>query len=561
MREKVIHLSLIACFAALFYVNSFNNFFVWNDWPLIIENFLIKDWRNLPEIFSSAFWKPLVGEPSQIYRPLVSLSFMADFSLWGLEPWGYHLTNISLHVANSILAYFLMRVYVSPITALMGAVLFAAHPIHTEAVTYISGRGELLMSLFLLSGTLAFLQSKKRRSRLLYLVSLPFFFLAVLAKETAVIFPLLLFAADITAFPSSWRSQRSRTFARLAGPLVVLGIYYLLRKFLVAMTLPAYSFAAPDFFAHLFLTLKAIPLYLALLLFPLNLHFIHPLNLPSFLDVQLILSVLLLLGAGWGLRYAARSGNQAVGFALLWSLIGLLPLVHFTRFNFPLLESWFYLPSLGFFLLVAWALSWLQFWSASRIHLWLTLLIAVLLGGLTFSRNSDWKDDLQISLHTNAASPDDPVSLRLLGHAYFRRGKTPEAEKAFQKAISLSPGDPRLHESLGRLYGFLGKGEEALAGYQRMLALRPQDPYSYWRMARFYLEKRDFAGAEKYFAEAARRFPYSSELRNDLAQVYYIQGKFDEARSELEAALRISPYSPILRANFQRLLDRGRSGK
>src|SRR3990172_4772892 len=113
MREKLIHILLIACFAALFYINSFGNFFVWNDWTLIIENVLVRDWTNLPEIFTSAFWKPLIGEPSQIYRPLVSVSFMTDFALWRLQPWGYHLTNVSFHVANSILAYFLMRVYAS----------------------------------------------------------------------------------------------------------------------------------------------------------------------------------------------------------------------------------------------------------------------------------------------------------------------------------------------------------------------------------------------------------------------------------------------------------------
>ena len=89
MRGKWVHILVVCCFAALFYLNSFNNFFVWNDWPLIIENFLVHDWSNLPEIFTSAFWKPLIGEPSQIYRPVVLLSFMADYALWHLNPWGY----------------------------------------------------------------------------------------------------------------------------------------------------------------------------------------------------------------------------------------------------------------------------------------------------------------------------------------------------------------------------------------------------------------------------------------------------------------------------------------
>ena len=559
-RESIGHLLLIACFIALFYSNSFGNFFVWNDWTLIIENFFVRDWSNLPEIFTSVFWKPLVGEPSQIYQPLLSLSFMADFSLWGLKPWGYHLTNTILHGANSILSYFLARIYVTPVTALMAALLFAVHPIHTEAVTYISGRGELIMAFFLLSGVLVFLKSEKYTSWPLYLVSLPFFFLALLTKETAVIFPLLLLAADVTAFPSAWQSDPSRRLARQIGPLLVLGAFYSLRYVFVGIT-SMYPLPVTDFVRPLLLVLKAVPLYLGLLLFPSNIHFLHPLHASSPLDLQIFLAILLLAGAGWLLRCAVKSGNQAVRFALLWFLIGLAPLVYFIGFSVPLLEGWTYLPSVGFVLIAALGLERINRWAPSGAPLWLTLWIAVMLGGVTFYRNWDWKDDMQISLHTIAASPDDPVTLRLLGNAYFRRGKTPEAEKTFQKGISLSPGEPRLHESLGRLYSFLGKGGEALASYQRMRELRPQDPYSYWRIARFYLDKRDFAEAEKYFAEAARRFPYSSELRNDLAQVYYIQGKFDEARSQLEAALRISPRSSVLRENLERALRGSQSGQ
>jgi len=232
MREKLIHILVVAAFGALFYVNSFGNFFVWNDWTLIIENYLVKDWSNLPEIFTSVFWKPLVGEPFRIYRPLVSLSFMADFSLWVLNPWGYHLTNVTLHVANSILTYFLMRVYVFPATALMASVLFAVHPIHTESVTYISGRGDLLMAFFLLSGVIVFLKSERYRSWPLYIASLPLFFLALLAKETAVIVPLLLIAADVSAYLSFRRTDLVRLCSRQIGPFMVVGAYCLLREIL-----------------------------------------------------------------------------------------------------------------------------------------------------------------------------------------------------------------------------------------------------------------------------------------------------------------------------------------
>lgn len=557
MRERLVHLLVIVTFGTIFYINSFGNFFVWNDWTLIIENFLIKDWWNLPEIFTSAFWKPLLGEPAQVYRPVFFLSFITDFSLWRLNPWGYHLTNTLLHVLNSVLVYFLMRRYVTPSTALIGSVLFAAHPIHTEAVTYISGRTDLLVSFFLLSGVLLFLQGEKRGSKLLYLSSLPLFFLSLLSKETAVIFPLLLVVAHLTAYPSSLRRNRLRWIALHIGSLATLGLYLILRQYFVGITLSTYALASPDFVPYLLLVLKAIPLYLGLLLFPFNLHFIHRVDLyTSLLDIQLVLAILLLMGTGWGLRRALRSDNQAVVFAVLWFFIGLLPLVYLTGLGLPLLEGWIYLPSLGFFLLVALALSKLQFWTRSRIHIWLTLLIAVLLGSLTFKRNWDWKDEMRISLHTIEASADDPLALRLRGDAYVRRGKTPEAEKLFQKGLLYAPDDPRLNESLGWLFGFMGRDSDALTHYHRIIDLTPKEPYPYWLIGRYYRRKGELAEAEKYLAEAVRLFPYSSELRNNLATVYFFQEKFDAAEAALRAAMKILPYSPILQDNLEKVLTK-----
>ncbi|OGQ69052.1 MAG: hypothetical protein A2W73_01215 [Deltaproteobacteria bacterium RIFCSPLOWO2_12_55_13] len=555
MKEKLIHILVVACFAALFYVNSFGNFFVWNDWTLIIENFLIRDWTNLPEIFTSAFWKPLIGEPSQVYRPLVSVSFMADFALWRLQPWGYHLTNVSFHVANSILAYFLMRVYTSPTIALMGSVLFAVHPIHTEAVTYISGRGELLMSFFLLGGTLLFLRDGKRKSWPLYLASLPAFFLALFSKETAAIFPLLLLSADVAAFPSSWRNNPWRQSARQLGPLFVLGLFYLGQMLLVGITATGHPFSAPSFSDHFVLTLKAISLCLGLLLFPLNLHFLHPFGASSPLDFLVALSLALLVAAGWGLRYAARTDCPAATFGISWFVIGLLPLVYYIGLRIPLLEGWIYLPSLGFVLLVALGLDSLKRWTPSCAPLWLTLWIAVMLGGVTFYRNRDWKDDMEISLHAIAASPNNPLALRLAGNAYMRHGNIPEAERMFQKGLGLAPADPGLHRSLAAAYRFMGKEADAVTHYQEALKSTLEEPYAYWLLGHYYLRRGKLVEAEKYFSEAVRKFPYSSELHSDLARAHHLQGNLAAAETELRAALRISPYSTVLKANLETILS------
>lgn len=556
-REKLLHLLLIACFAALFYSNSFGNFFVWNDWTLIIENFLIKDWRNLPEIFASAFWKPLLGESPQIYRPLVLASFMADFALWGLKPWGYHLTNICLHVLNSFLAYFLIRAYVSSAIALMGSLLFAVHPVQTEAVTYIYGRGELLQSVFLLSGALLFLASGKRSSRALYLASLPVFFLALLSKEAAVIFPLWLLVADLTAVESPRSGGLSRLWSRQIGPLLTVALYIVLRCYYEGINLFTHDWPVAGVWQAFHGTVRAVFLYVGFLLFPWNLHFLHPNPAPLVHDATFLLSLFLLACAGWLASFGWKRESRAMTFGILWLFIGFLPLLYSGALALPVLEGRVYLPSIGFFLLAALCLSRLENVSSSRLHIWLFLLISVALGGLTFYRNLDWKDDMKIAAHTLDASPGDPTAMRLFGDAVFRRGRIQEGEEIFKKALGLESPSARLHESLGRLYSFVGKDREALEQYQRMRELTSKEPYAYWRLGRFHWRRKNFAEAEGYLEKATHLFPYSSELHNDLAGVYFLQGKLDRARAELEAGLKILPHSTVLRSNLEQVLKKG----
>ncbi|MGH9339126.1 MAG: tetratricopeptide repeat protein [Acidobacteriota bacterium] len=540
---RQINILAIAIFAAIFYLNSFQNFFVWNDWTFIIENFLIKDWRNLPEIFTSAFWKPLLGEPTLVYRPLTALSFMTDFSLWGLEPWGYHLTNTALHILNSVIGYFLVRNYTSATTAFMGSILFAVHPIHTEAVTYIWGRADLLMSFFLLAGTLLYLKSVKRRSRLLYAASLPLFLFALLSREIAFMFPLLLLTAD---YSLPWSRFR---WIRHLGPLLVLVAYLIGRVFFVG----GFSFdpgpAAGSFVASLLVVLKAIPIYVGLLLFPFNIQFIHPLA-PFPIGGLVILSVLLLVGVGAGLGLAFRSGNQAAAFALMWFLAGLIPLIHLAINGLPLLEAWLYLPSLGFLLLPALGLAALR----ERISpVLLTILIAVLLGAVTVNRNQDWEGEMSLALDTAQASPDDPTAMGLLADAYFRWGRPDRAEELLRKALETAPENLRLHRSMGVLSQFLGSDSEALAHYQRAIELNPDHPGPYGRLAAYYRNRGHLGQARKYLAKAAQTFPYSSEIYNELAYMHYMDGQLEAAKIALEAAQKISPWSPAVQNNLEKV--------
>jgi hypothetical protein len=149
---------LVIAFAiVLVYANTLVNQFVWDDNVTIVRNNFIKSWSNVPRIFSKSYLSPFVrtgssyspdirvssGETS--YRPIATLSYMLDYSIWKLNPFGYHLTNLALHLINAILIYLLINALTrNKNTALLASLLFALHPVNSEAINNISNRKDLL---------------------------------------------------------------------------------------------------------------------------------------------------------------------------------------------------------------------------------------------------------------------------------------------------------------------------------------------------------------------------------------------------------------------------------
>ena len=187
------------------YANTFGNSFVWDDELLVIRNGYIKDWSHFPEIFKINLFHS-ISRKGNYYRPLQSLSLLFDYSLWGLRPFGYHLTNVLLHIANAVIIYFLIgMISRSRRISLLTALLFLVHPIHTQAVTYISGRADPLAAFFFLLAFYLYVKSVALNKLAPYLGSLLFFLLALLSKEAALIFPLtlLLYEFSFAALSSS----------------------------------------------------------------------------------------------------------------------------------------------------------------------------------------------------------------------------------------------------------------------------------------------------------------------------------------------------------------------
>src|SRR3990172_10667433 len=160
---KNLHLSIlvlvIVCLSQFVYLNSLSNQFVYDDKFTIVTNYFIKTWNNLPSLFNKDYFK-FSGELS--YRPVVPLSYFIDYTLWKLNPFGFHLTNTLLHTLNSVLLFLLLkRIFNCQTTSFLATLIFSCHPVLTEAVNAISYREDLLATTFFIGAFLLYMKTSK----------------------------------------------------------------------------------------------------------------------------------------------------------------------------------------------------------------------------------------------------------------------------------------------------------------------------------------------------------------------------------------------------------------
>ena len=320
-RGRFLIVAFVLMVTAGVYLNSLGHDFVWDDHRHISNN---------PQINNSAIWIESFTDFTRAgnfeqqvltYRPGMLLSFALDFMIWGLNPLGFHLTNILLHTATTFLVIQLLLIITGSFRiSLLAGAIFGVHPIHIEAVSWISGRTDILSCLFAVSSILFSLKSLSLSGRWKWLNRVGAwgcFVLALLVKETVIILPMLTLIALWTV----WKTRRRTIVFFHFFPMVGIGIVFL-------------AFRSPSLVQHYSYTLQEIvPLvtfiygeYIRLLIFPFPLKALYSLPTPSFAEPLVMRSiVMLLIGSGLGIYSFKR--NPVLWMGLSWIFISLLPTI------------------------------------------------------------------------------------------------------------------------------------------------------------------------------------------------------------------------------------------
>jgi tetratricopeptide (TPR) repeat protein len=572
-RQDCLALAALAALGLLVYANALPNSFVWDDQLLVIDNPDIRSLRNIPSLFVSG---PFAGIGGNFYRPMQFVSYAIDYALWGLNPFGYHLTNMLIHSANAALVFFiLLAVTGRRRAAFVAAALFVVHPINTEAVAYISGRADLLAAFFMYSSLIIVLNTESRIQARQFnqhcsrhlsvgylfgisaLASVLLFALALFTKEAAIVLPVLaLLCVSVSrqrdeacrdGIHPNYGSSRHVSDGHVGGliPLFAAAAAYLL----IRLALRVAGLERPPsnpfpFFWRFLTSFKVILFYFWLLAFPHSLTMERVVTLErSVLSPSVLLPMAALAGIGLAASRARRS-VPGVFFGIAWFFVTLLPYLNWFPLNAEMADHWLYIASVGFFLLAALTLEKLP---GRACHVAIIAIIACL-SCLTIRRNLDWRNEETIFMQTVRSSPGSPRAHYNAGNVYLKKGQPDEAAREYRESLRIKPGDSKVHKNLGNALLQLGRTGEAIAEFESAVSIEPYSADTHMKLGAAYGMAGMNERAMQVLAKAIELDPASAQAHNNLASVYTNMQRFREAQIEYEQALAIDP--AMIEANF-----------
>jgi tetratricopeptide (TPR) repeat protein len=514
--------------------------FVWDDHFLIGGNPLVRQWSALPRIFASHFWAGL-AEWKMYYRPLINATYLADYQVWGDNPFGYHLTNLIVHVGASLAVLWVSTMLLGDwLAALMAALLFTLHPVHSQSVSFVAGRTDLLSALFFLLAIGLYHRWRESARRVFYLGAAGAFLLALLSKEVAATLPAVLVAYE-WAFA---RRPGVRHFLGRAasgvGPLLVPLAAVLVARHVVLGGLLAPRAPGPlELGPRILTTLELTSWYAWTTIVP------YPASpsqsataIGTILDLRFLAAlaglvplVAATLAAAWRWR--------VVFFFATWFWLTLSPSVglNLVPGTLPVASDRFlYLPSVGVCVLVALGFRRLLGEVRDVRSQDLPRLPTLAFGGvvvafslLTMWRNEDWKDDLRLFYRMADTDPQSLVAAVNLGIMHLRRLEAPESAKYLERAIALAPNNSRALVSYGVLRAETGHVDEGLGYALRGLSAEPAEGSLHALVGRIYLIKGDFEAASLEYREATRLLPQLAPHYFALAFCLLRAGQREEA--------------------------------
>ncbi len=573
MQVKKIHkiflaISLIIVATSVVYMPALQNGFAWDDENYIATNRMVQKLSplNIKKMFTTFFF----GN----YHPLTLLSFALEYRFFGLNPPAYHATNIIIHLMNCVLVFLL--IYMLSKNAAIScivALLFGIHPLHVESVAWISGRKDVLYTLFFFASLIAYTNFLKEQKRVYYYLSLLLFLFSLLSKSMAVSLPLVLLLIDyLSGKKISWGMLKDK------APFFALSLLFGIFALLSQQDAIRHDYAGDSMLKNFIVASHGLLFYLQKMFLPVDLSCLYMYSRKHFaiMETNFYLSPFIVAALCACVVYSARHTRKVV-FGSLFYLFTLLPVLQLIPVGHAFAaDRYTYVPLIGIFYIVAAGLLHL-FERKHRSMKLLNVLLAAALaaalfasGLISWNRIHVWKDGLSLWDNVIKSYPFSSIAYNNRGAAYFVNKQYDQAIKDFTSAITVSPNYDQANANLCRAYITTGDNKKALpfclkaiqinprmddvyillgnmfhandkdkaiSLYRKSIEARPRNDRAYYNLCTTYLSMQDYKNAESACLKAIEIDPDFADAYNNLGNIYLATNRQKEAVASYKKAL------------------------
>jgi tetratricopeptide (TPR) repeat protein len=570
--------------AFLAYAQSLSFGFVYDDETQVLRNPWIRDWSQVGKFFFTDVWRFATEERSNYYRPFHMLVHAAGYTLSGLKPYGYHLINVLLHCANTLLlVLFGYRLTRNKPASVAGGFLFALHPVHAESVAWIAGVTDPLCAVFYFGVLYLYLNDDPSESRkTTFLMSL-LFMGALFSKEMAFTLPLVIVWLDLCL-------GRKLQWRRYSVLVVTFGIYAVLRVHALSYFQIEQVTINLGLGDRLLSSTTLMGQYLAKTFVPFGIvafHVFHPTT--NVLDPRFIFSLSVILAFAFG-AWACRK-DRRIPFLFGFIPIALIPVMNLNGVGENVFaDRYLYIPSLGSCLLIPLLVQKILQWRSTGFGALEQKVAATLVGGVSlyfafmlWTTIPMWRNNLILYTETLKRSPDSANIAANLARYYFEKGQIKEAaywvtrtqelwEHAFiknarglcrnyvrfssislkegrisegfeylKKAYEVDPNDPTVLQNLGTVCIAMKDYVQARHWCEAALKINPRNEVSYNNLAFILLQEKENDQAIENARKALDIFPDYADAHLNLARGYAAEGLIPQALEEYSKAKLVNP--------------------
>lgn len=561
---------LVCAVTVLAYLGTLSFGFVYDDKPVIVDNVGIRSWRFLAHYFIPQISAGIAAPSSAtFYRPVTLLWLRLNYANFGLNPVGWHFAMVAFHVLMTYLVFVVVgKLSGNRGTAALAAIFFGLHPVHVENVAWLSSVNDLLMSVLLLASFLAYLNFRDGRELKSWIaISVLLFALALLSKETAAVFPLLIFGFAVIFARPRPNENSNRVWSAFKNGLVSIPYLIVLVIYVAARRMMLHGLVqsiAPLSWTTMVLTWPSVLWFdLKHLLFPIfssefySLPYVAVPGFENFLLPILFVAGVLVAAGYW----VSKLPDPRLGvFASGWAFVTVLPTLYLRAIapeNF-VHDRFLYLPSVGIVILIALAIE--QVSTSKRLQksgapvkwMGVGILCTVALVG-TLSHQVQWASNLLLYQNGIKFAPQNLIVQDNLANELAAIGRYDRAVPLYLNVLQRDPRFWPATYNVGYAYYRTGRFSEAEDYLKRAIQIDDNDPDQFIYLARAQMEQGELAQAAHNAELALQRGPLSPGFHFVLAKILEVSGNRERAIAEYQAEVSSHPENSVARSELQRL--------